>query len=86
MSQKHVDFVLCNGQFAPYLVVELDGSSHHRRRQRERDATKDEVLQAAGLEVLRLRVGERWDLARMAARIEATGGMVGVGSEKTRRG
>lgn len=71
VSQKHVDFVLCDAQFRPYLVVELDGKSHARPRQQRADATKDAVLEAAGIELLRLRIGEQWDFSKIASRLQS---------------
>lgn len=37
------------------LVIELDGASHTRQRQREYDALRDRELQRQGLRVLRLK-------------------------------
>lgn len=66
VSQKHVDFVLCDASFRPYVVVEIDGASHRRQRQQVADETKDKVLEIAGLPMLRFEVGSSWDLSRVA--------------------
>lgn len=65
ISQKHVDFVLCDSSFKPYLVVEVDGASHRRKKQQASDATKDEVLRVSGLPLVRYQVGTEWDLTRI---------------------
>ena len=50
--QKHVDFVICDGDINVKLIVELDDSSHSRPDRRERDKFVDEVLQHAGYKVI----------------------------------
>lgn len=62
ISQKHVDFVICDQEYRPLLVIELDGDSHSRSKQKKADETKDQALQAAGLPILRLKVSEKWDI------------------------
>lgn len=50
ISQKHVDFVLCDPTTFHFLCgVELDDSSHSRGRRMERDELVDGVFTAAGL-------------------------------------
>lgn len=63
IAQKHVDFVICDEQFCPYLCIELDGESHSRPRQQKADKTKDLALQAAGLRLQRYRTDEAWDFS-----------------------
>lgn len=65
IAQKHVDFVICDEQFRPYLCIELDGESHSRPRQRKADETKDLALQAAGLRLQRYRTDDAWDFSRL---------------------
>lgn len=57
------DFVVCTAQFTPLAVVELDGRTHQRRRQKERDRRKDQVVLAAGLKMFRIRARGRWPSA-----------------------
>ncbi|MDX1969771.1 MAG: DUF2726 domain-containing protein [Planctomycetaceae bacterium] len=50
ISQKHVDFVLCDPSTFRFLCgVELDDTSHSRGRRKERDELVDGVFAAAGL-------------------------------------
>ena len=71
VSQKHVDFVLCDPDtFRPVLAVELDDRSHLRARTRARDGDKDEVLRTMGLGVYRQWVRRSYDPAAIARGIE----------------
>jgi hypothetical protein len=55
ISQKHVDFLLCNPQtMQPLLAIELDDSSHASPRRQHRDADVDRIFEAAGLPLLRI--------------------------------
>lgn len=50
ISQKHLDFLLCEpGTMKPVLGIELDDSSHSRPDRQERDAFVDGVFSVAGL-------------------------------------
>ena len=50
ISQKHVDFLLCDPQsMRPLAGIELDDASHGRASRQERDAFVDQVFHAAGL-------------------------------------
>jgi len=71
VSQKHVDFVLCEPQtFRPVLAAELDDRSHLRARTRARDRDKDAVLRTMGLGVYRQFVRRSYDPAAIARGIE----------------
>jgi hypothetical protein len=71
VSQKHVDFVLCDPQtFRPVLAVELDDRSPVRAGTRARDSDKDEVLRTMGLGVYRQWVRRSYDPAAIARGIE----------------
>jgi hypothetical protein len=53
VMSKHVDFVLCDPRTSsPLLIIELDDSSHARRR--DRDEFVDRVLEGARLPLLRV--------------------------------
>lgn len=55
ISQRHVDFLLCESStLKPFLAIELDDSSHNRPSRKERDRFLDEVLRAADLPLLRV--------------------------------
>ena len=63
VRQKHLDFVLCDRErVCPVLVIELDDSTHQRADVRARDAVKDEVLEAAGLPILRVAARRAYDV------------------------
>lgn len=69
ISQKHVDFVLCDAKsLAVRLVVELDDASHapgHGHYREGRDATVDAALASAGLPILRVRAASRYEAASL---------------------
>lgn len=55
ISEKSVDFVLCDKNYiSPKLVIELDDRSHERPERQERDKEVERILQNAGLPLLRL--------------------------------
>lgn len=55
VQAKHVDFVLCNYELAPYIIIELDDSSHDAPRRKERDRFVDEVLNQCGYRIIHTR-------------------------------
>lgn len=63
VSQKHVDFVLCErARFAILCVIELQDLSHVTdRRRRARDAEVRAVLAQAGIPLLEIPVQARYD-------------------------
>lgn len=55
ISQKHVDFVICNKQtMEPLCAVELDDRSHEKESRKQRDAFVDRVFGAAELPILHI--------------------------------
>lgn len=52
ISQKRIDFCICDRRFMPKLVVELDDHAHDSAR----DATRDALLKRAGIRTLRFDV------------------------------
>lgn len=55
ISQKHVDFVIVNRlDFAPKLIVELDGGSHNNPDRLERDEFVDSVLKSAKIPIVHI--------------------------------
>jgi hypothetical protein len=53
ISQKHVDFVIVNrNDFAPKLIIELDGGSHNDKTRLERDEFVDSVLKSARIPIV----------------------------------
>lgn len=62
ISKKHVDFVLCSRtNFAPRLVVELDGGSHISQIRSQRDLFVDEALAQANIPILHVRAQSSYD-------------------------
>lgn len=55
IQAKHVDFVLCNYELAPYIVIELDDSSHDTPSRKERDRFVDEALTQCGYRIIHTR-------------------------------
>lgn len=53
-KNTHIDFTLYNAINNPILAIELDGKSHEREDQMERDAKKDVALRHMGIPVWRL--------------------------------
>lgn len=52
ISQKHVDFLLCNpSSFSPILAVELDDATHLEENRVERDEFVDKLYNKVGLPV-----------------------------------
>jgi hypothetical protein len=73
IDRKHVDFLLCEPtSMKPILGVELDDASHARRDRQDRDQFVDQVFEAAGLPLLRIRAAAAYspqnivDLVRQA--------------------
>ena len=70
-SGMHLDFVLADAATTKVrLVVELDDKSHQRPEARERDRFKDNALAAAGVPILRVKVGQ-YNAGELRARIAA---------------
>ena len=55
VSQKHVDFVLCDASLTPVLVVELDDRSHDREDRKKRDAFVDHAMKSAKMPIIHVR-------------------------------
>lgn len=71
ISQKHVDFVLCDREtFCPTVAIEVDGSSHWRRERQESDAFKDEFFGAIGVPLIRFRARPYFDPDEVSRRID----------------
>ena len=57
ISQKHVDFLICNPtSMKPIVGIELDDSSHARSQRKVRDQLVERVFSAAELPLLRVPV------------------------------
>ena len=70
ITQKHVDFLLCNPNDSTiYAVVELDDSSHNSQSQKRNDAFKDETFAACAIPILRFPVKASYSSEEIAAQI-----------------
>ena len=54
ISQKHVDFLICNADLRPLFAIELDDKSHNRAEVKERDQFKDNLFKSAGFPLYRI--------------------------------
>lgn len=62
IQAKRVDFLICDKRtLSPLVVVELDDSSHSLPKRVARDVFVEEACAAAGLPILRFRVGRYYD-------------------------
>lgn len=61
ISQKHIDFVVCDRRGQILFGLELDGASHYSRQEKMRDAQKNEICRAAGFPLLRVRSSKVYD-------------------------
>ena len=55
ISQKHVDFVICDRNLNVLFALELDDASHDTQEAKRRDKFKDKAFKAADLPLKRLR-------------------------------
>lgn len=70
ISQKHIDFLLCEvGTMRPLVGIELDDSSHARSDRQNRDNFVDRVFQDAGLPLERFPAQFGYHLSDLKLRI-----------------
>lgn len=66
ISQRHLDFVLCDrSTLRPLVAIELDDRSHETERRRARDLRLEDILAAAGLPLIRLPVRNTYQTAEI---------------------
>lgn len=71
ISQKSVDFVLCDkGKISPVLAIELDDKTHDRPERIERDKEVERIFENTELPLLRLR-GNKYDSVEIIQKINA---------------
>lgn len=62
IDRKHVDFLLCEPDtLRPLKAIELDDSTHDRRRRLDRDAFVDQVFEAIRLPLVHVRAEAGYD-------------------------
>lgn len=69
IQAKHIDFVICNAQMQPKLFVELDDSSHQKKRRQERDDFLNQAFRDAGLRLVRIKAQKSYNTEKLAAGI-----------------
>ncbi len=70
ISQKSVDFVLCDKAYiSPKLAIELDDRTHERQDRKDRDGEVERVLKNAGLPLLRLENHGRFSTSELLEKI-----------------
>ena len=70
ISQKHVDFLICDKQnFSPLFVIELDGRSHYSKDSFQRDEFVDSVFKSANIAIIHIKVATYYDYAVLKATI-----------------
>ena len=55
ISQKHVDFVICDYECRVKFIIELDDNSHKRQDRVKRDAFVDQACRGAGYTIIHTR-------------------------------
>ncbi len=70
ISSRHLDFVLCDRQkTAPMLVIELNDSSHKRRKRQQRDEFVEKALEVAGIPLLWLPVQDAYPVHELSRQV-----------------
>jgi very-short-patch-repair endonuclease len=71
ISQKHVDFLLCNPATTRVLgVVELDDKSHGRADRVERDAFVDGAFAAAGIRIVHFKASVSYSVEEVRQQLK----------------
>lgn len=87
--QLCADFVICERNFSPVAVVELDGLSHDHPQRASADSRKAHAVESAGLTLIRINAADMPDeaalRARLPARTENTGAKQSTGTSVRRR-
>lgn len=58
ISQKSVDFVICNKRFFVLACIELDGVTHFQAKRIFADGEKDLALKTAGIPIIRIKANK----------------------------
>jgi len=87
ISQKHVDFLVCDPKtMKPMFGVELDDASHNRSDREERDEFVDQVFKDAGLPLLRFSAQRQYSSREIAEKIRTVfKGKVAAQAEETKQ-
>ena len=70
IDRKSVDFVLFNKEyFTPYMVIELDDTSHMLPVRENRDDFVDSILNRVGIKIIHIPVSNSYDLSNIFGKI-----------------
>lgn len=73
ISQKSVDFVLCDKAYiSPKLAIELDDKSHDRPDRQDRDIEVERILKGVGMPLLRIQNHGTFNPQELSQKIQAT--------------
>ncbi len=71
ISQKHVDFLLCDVKtYRPICGIELNDSSHYQKKVMERDKFVNKAYQVAGLPLVSITAKRRYDQQELRAALD----------------
>jgi len=62
IKSRHTDFLICDRHTKPLVAIELDGYSHNSKKSQKADKFKDRVYTYIGLPLIRIHVGEKYEL------------------------
>lgn len=72
ISQKHLDFVLCDPRTIRIIAaIELDDASHQRRDRIDRDAFLDAAMKAAAVPLIRVPAAMQYSVDKLAAKLNS---------------
>lgn len=69
VSRLSYDFVVCRTDGTPLAAIEIDDASHERADRQEADHRKDKATSAAGIAMIRWRVGKLPNAAQIQKQI-----------------
>ncbi|CRZ34529.1 uncharacterized protein DUF2726 [Herbinix hemicellulosilytica] len=55
ISQKHVDFLICDKNLRPIMAIELDDSSHELKKAKKNDEFKNKLYKHIGFPLIRVK-------------------------------
>lgn len=76
ISQKSIDFLVCDKAFHVVAAIEIDDRSHSRADRQKADKTKNAALEAAGIKLI------RWPATPLPDSTEIVKNVIGVPNEK----
>ncbi len=62
ISQKHIDFLICNKDLKPLFALELDDNSHEKEKAKNNDDFKNNLFTKIGLPLKRIKTNNYNDL------------------------